>query len=119
MTYVTIRDNALLAKHIEGDPEAVRRILDLPQNAEIVLMIEGTPIRFAKMRDGADGRATPGLRPANPEAKRIWDGLQEQRGTRVSVRLIEDLPRESQLASMTSLLAEWNTPEDAAAYDGL
>jgi hypothetical protein len=116
MSYMTVRDNALWAKHIEGDPRVVERILALPQNAPIVLVIDGTPVRFAKMRDGADGRPTPGLRPADSDGKRFWDALQERRGERVRV---EALPHDPHLASISALLSEWDSPEDAAAYDRL
>lgn len=119
MAFVTVRDNALWAKHIEGDPEAVARVMGLPQDAPIVLLIEGTPVRFAKMRDGADGRPTPGLRPADSDARRFWGALQTRRGERVSVMLADDLPDDGHLRSLVPLLSEWESPEDAAAYDRL
>jgi hypothetical protein len=72
---MTIRDNALWARHIEGDPRVAERILSLPQNAAITLLVDATPVRFRKMRDGADGRPTPGLRPADAGAKRFWDAM--------------------------------------------
>jgi hypothetical protein len=120
MAYMTIRDNALWAKHIEGDSRVVDRILGLPENAPITLLIEATPVRFCKMRDGADGRPTPGLRPADADAKRFWDEMQARRGDRIRVdlegRAAGDDPY---LASLTALLSEWDSPEDAEAYDGL
>jgi hypothetical protein len=117
---MTIRDNAIWAKHIEGDPAVVDHILALPQNAAVVLLIEGTPVRFAKMRDGADGRPTPGLRPADSEAKRFWDAMQQRRGEQVSVFLSDaDGSGDGYLASLSALLSEWDSPEDAAAYDRL
>jgi hypothetical protein len=115
-----IRDNALWAKHIEGDARMAERILALPQDAPVTLLIEGAPVRFRKMRDGSDGRPTPGLRPADPEAKHFWDAMQERRGERITVSL--DAGREQDdpmLASLTALLSEWESPEDAEAYDGL
>jgi hypothetical protein len=119
MSYMTLRDNALWAKHIEGDPQVVERILALPQNAPIVLLIDGTPVRFVKMRNGTDGRPTPGLRPADSDAKRFWDALQGRRGERVRVALPEAPPHDPHLASISALLSEWDSPEDAAAYDRL
>jgi hypothetical protein len=118
LAYMTIRDNALWAKHIEGDPRLVLRILTLPQDAALTLRIEGTPVRFRKMRDGSDGRPTPGLRPADPAAKRFWDAMQDRRGETVRVAL-DEAREDPQLASLTALLAEWDSPEDAEAYDRL
>jgi hypothetical protein len=115
---MTIRDNALWSKHVEDDPRLVSRIHGLPQNAPIVLLIDGVPVRFAKMRDGADGRPTPGLRPADAEAKRFWDALQHRRGEAIHVTL-PDQPNDLHLASIAALLSEWDSPEDAAAYDRL
>jgi hypothetical protein len=119
MAHLTIRDNAVWAKHIEGDPEIVRRILALPQNAPITLVIDERPVRFRKMRDGADGRPTPGIRP-DPSFKSFWDAMQERRGETVSVRLEGGPPLvDPYLASVQTLLSEWTSPEDAEAYDGL
>ncbi len=119
MGMMMIRDNALWVKNIEGDPEIVRRILALPQNAAITLLIEEKPVLFRKMRDGADGRPTNGLRP-DPAFKLFWDGMQNRRGERVTVRLNSVAPpADPYLASVSTILSEWDSPEDAKAYDGL
>jgi hypothetical protein len=114
-----IRDNAVWAKHIEGDPELVRRILALPANAPINLVVEDTPVRFRKMRDGADGRPTPGLR-ADETSRGFWDAIQERRGETVSIGLSHG-PRtvDPYLTALEPLLSEWDSPEDVEAYDGL
>jgi hypothetical protein len=62
MGRMIIRDDAVWAKHID-DPEIVRRILALPPGAPMTLLVDRNPVRFRKMRDGADGRPTDGLRP--------------------------------------------------------
>jgi len=119
MGVMTIRDNALWVKNIEGDPEIVRRILALPQNAAITLLIEEKPVVFRKMRDGTDGRPTNGLRP-DPAFKPFWDNIQSRRGERVSVRLRDSAhAADPYLASISATLSEWDSPEDAEAYDGL
>jgi hypothetical protein len=119
MGYMVIRDNAIWAKHVEGDPELVRRILALPANAPITLVIDDTPVRFRKMRDGADGRRTRGLRP-DESSKAFGDALQERRGETVSISLEQKLRTvDPYLSSLEPLLSEWNSPEDAEAYDGL
>lgn len=118
MSYMKVRDDVIWARHIEGDPELAARILALPENAAIVLLIEGRPVRFQKMRNGRDGRATDGLKPADAEAKDFWGALQGRRGERVEVRQAEGTSS-VYLASLSALLTEWDSPEDAAAYDRL
>jgi hypothetical protein len=119
MGRMVIRDNAVWAKHIHDDDELVRRILALPQNAPITLRIDRTPVRFRKMRDGADGRPTPGLRP-EPAFKSFWDEMQQRRGDVVEVSLDGRATAvDPYLASLEPLLDEWSSPEDAKAYDGL
>lgn len=115
---MTIRDDAIWARHIEGDPGLVARILALPENAAILLLIEGTPVRFVKMRDGVDGCPTPGLRPGDEAARSFLRALQARRGEQVHVSPA-DLPEGAYLASLSALLSEWESPEDAAAYDRL
>lgn len=119
MGRMVVRDNAVWAKHIEGDPDMVRRILSLPQNAPITLIVDEEPVLFVKMRDGADGRPTPGLRP-DATSKAFWDAMQQRRGAVVSVALEgQAAVKDPYLASVSALLSEWTSPEDAEAYDGL
>lgn len=117
MAYMTVRDNAVWAKHIEGDPRLVERILALPENAPVTLLIDAKPVGFLKMRDGADGRSTPGLRP-DPAFKPFWNAMQDRRGEVVSVELDQiEAPADLHLAS--TFFPEWNSVEDAEAYDRL
>jgi hypothetical protein len=119
MGRLTIRDDVVWARHIEGEPEITRRILAMPANAPIDLVVDGRPVRFLKMRDGRDGRPTPGLRP-DPAFKQFWDSMQARRGEVVDVRLEGIVPLvDPYLASISTLLTEWDSPEDAEAFDGL
>ena len=117
MATMIIRDDALWARHIEGDPVLVERIRSLPADDPIVLRVEGLPIRFRKMKDGRDGRATDGVKP-DPDFADVWHRLQARRGAMITV---EPEPRQADpyLLSLTATLTEWNSLEDAAAYDGL
>jgi len=116
MSYVTVRDDAIWARHVE-DPAVRDRIRAISQNEPLTLLVEGTPVRFVKMRDGKDGRPTDGLRPAGEEAHRFWSAMQSRRGERVRLALPETSG--SYLASLGPLLSEWDSDEDAAAYDRL
>jgi hypothetical protein len=118
MGRMIIRDDAVWAKHID-DPEIVRRILALPPGAPMTLLVDRNPVRFRKMRDGADGRPTEGLRP-DDDFRDHWQTLQQRRGEEVTVELERPSPAEDPyLTSTAALLTEWNSPEDAKAYDGL
>lgn len=117
MSYITVRDDAIWARHVE-DPDVAARIRELLPNETLLLVVEGTPVRFAKMRDGKDGRPTQGVKPADEEARRFWHAMQSRRGERV--RLSLGAPADhAYLASLSALLTEWESEEDAAAYDGL
>jgi hypothetical protein len=119
MGFMVIRDNAIWTKHIEDDPELIRRIVTLPAGAPITLLIEDTPVRFRKMRDGTDGRPTHGLRP-DDNFKAFWAAMQVRRGETVSIGMNQEVRTiDPYLASLEPLLSEWNSPEDAEAYDGL
>ncbi len=119
MGYVTVRSNILWAKHMEDDAELTRRILSLPADAPITLVVDGSALVFRKMRDGADGRATPGLRP-EPAARQIWGRLEECRGVKVSIALPDKpLVIDPFLASLVPLLIEWTSADNSRAYDSL
>ena len=68
---------------------------------------------------GADRRSTPGLRPADADAKRFRNETQGRRGARVRVDLERRAGGDPCLTPLTDALSEWNSPEDAEAYDGL
>lgn len=116
MSYITVRDDAIWARHVE-DPEVRDRIRTLPENQPLQLLVEGTLVRFVKMRDGKDGRPTDGLRPADEEAHRFWRAMQARRGERIRVALPE--ASGTLLTSIGALLSEWDSEEDAIAYDRL
>lgn len=119
MATMVIRDDVIWAKHLSGDQELVRRIAALPEERPMVLLVEGTPVRFLKMKNGKDGRPTNGLKP-DPASKPIWSAMQERRGQVVDVRLQDSASSsDPYLASLSGLLAEWDSLEDAEAYDGL
>lgn len=116
MATMLIRDDALWAGHIEGDPDLVRRIRTLPANAPLVLRIEGRPMRFRKMNDGRDGRPTDGVKP-DADSSEAWQALQARRRETITVE--PDASVDPYLLSLSAMLTEWNSPDDAAAYDGL
>lgn len=114
MATMIIHDDALWARHIEGDPALAQRIRSLSADDAIVLRIDGRPIRFRKTRNE---RAADMMKP-DPDFAEVWRGLQARRGASVTVEP-EPAPVDPYLLSLTATLTEWNSPDDAAAYDGL
>jgi len=88
MAYLTISDSVIWTKHIVGDVRLRDGLSALPQGEVVHLVIDGMPAVAEKMRDGADGRPTPGLRPI--EAAKDWWQRQWQlrKGDVVSFELL-------------------------------
>jgi hypothetical protein len=119
MGYVTICNHSIWLKHIENAPQIVTKIESLAPNAPITLQIEDKPVIFRKMRDGADGRPTRGIRP-DESFKNYWNQLFQRRsGEKVEIKLNEAPIADSYLAAISSLLSEWDSPEDNEAYNDL
>mgnify|MGYP001810467711 CR=1 FL=1 len=116
---VTVRDNALWLRHIAGAADLQNRLGQIPVNARIALKIDGQRIVFRRMRDGADGRPTMGLRP-DDDYKAVWAELYEhRRGEALPIEEDDALAVDPYLAGIEPMLAEWLTPEDAEAFDNL
>jgi hypothetical protein len=111
-----IADDAIWAKHIEGDQALQMRLSSLKPGEIVDLEIDGVFGRWQRMKDGRDGRPTLGIRPI--EAMRdVWSSWQKRRGRVVDIREVRSA--DSYLAALTPLLSEWDSPEDEAAYRDL
>jgi hypothetical protein len=117
MATMIIREGALRARYIEGDPDLATRIRSLPPDHAIVLRIEGRPMRFRKMQEGQDQKSADGVKP-DADFVEDWRRLQARRGAMITVEP-ETGAVDPYLLSLSATLTEWNSPEDAAAYDGL
>jgi len=116
MAYVRIRDDTLWASHIEGDAQLKTHIQSLRQGAVIELEVDGIVGSWEKMRDGRDGRPTPGIKPIGA-MQRVWKQFQERRGELIELRSVQTADR--YLASLGEVLSEWDSPEDDEAYHDL
>ena len=66
-----------------------RALLGLEPGSRIWLEVEGKPILFERMQDGADGRVTRGLKPVGP-SKADWRAIyDEYRGSVVDIHFVE------------------------------
>jgi hypothetical protein len=119
MPTMIISDHTIWTKHIENGENLVRRLSSLEANAPIRLRIDGKPVLFRKMRNGADGRPTPGVRP-DEAFKDFWNDLyRNRRGQRIDVEPDEGPQPNSYLAAVSELMAEWHSPQDEEAYRDL
>jgi|GEM_PF-6603293 hypothetical protein len=120
MGEILVRDHAIWAKHIEGSPRIIETILNLQQNSPLVLRIDGKPVLFRKMRNGAGGRPTDGIRP-DEAFKDFWKEIyKSRRGKKVSVEFDkEHAPVDTYLAAVSMLLSEWDSEEDNEAFNDL
>lgn len=116
MAYVSITDDAIWAKQIEGGKALRERILSLSPGESIELEVDGIVGRWEKMKKGKDGRLTTGIKPIGP-MKDVWKRFQARRGKIVEVREVRTA--DAYLAALTDTLAEWNTPEDEEAFRDL
>lgn len=113
---VTIRDDSIWLKHIEGDAQLKRRLERLSEEEVIDLEVDGIIGRWQRMRTGKDGRPTPGIRPIDT-MRQVWSRMQTKRGTIVNIREVRT--SDSYLAALAPLMSEWDSPEDEEAYRDL
>jgi hypothetical protein len=116
MAYVQIRDDTMWAKQIEGGKALRERLLGLSPGEIIELEVDGIVGQWEKMRNGKDGRSTPGIKPVGP-MREIWKRFQARRGEIVAVREVKTA--DSYLATLSDTLGEWNSPEDEEAFRDL
>lgn len=117
MAKVRIRDDAIWAKHIEGDRRLEERIRAMQAGDILDLEVAGIVGRWQRMRDGKDGRATYGIKPI-AEMRDVWARFRkESTGLVIDVREIR--LADSYLAALPPLMSEWDSPEDEAAYRDL
>ena len=86
---VQVRDHVIWISHIRGDEDLKTWLASVPAGALVELELDGWRCSWAKMADGKDGRPTPGLRPLGAAENR-WNGMQNERGRWMSIRLCED-----------------------------
>jgi hypothetical protein len=117
MATMTINDDAIWMKHIH-DEQLRGRLLSLSAGDPVDIRVRGVRLRFRKMRNGRDGRATPGLR-ADASARAAWAALQKLRGETVEIELIGYGAPDPYLDSLKTVLTEWSSVEDNIAFNDL
>ncbi len=114
---IEIRDDVIWAKHLRASRALYDAVIKLPEDETISLMVDGIVGKWAKMRVGADGRPTQGIKPVGAMAT-VWKRLQQRRGEKVSVSWPDDEEDAwLRLADMT--FEEWCSAEDEEAFGDL
>jgi len=116
MDRTSIQDHAIWFKHLPN-----RQILDrlsaLEPEAEVTLEVDGVSGAWQRMKRGADGRPTDGIRPVG-EMKAIWnEWFRTRKGAKVTVRVLTTA--DEYLAGIAPSFSEWASEEDEEAFRDL
>jgi hypothetical protein len=114
---IEIRDNVIWARHVAGDPRLHDALLGLSQNETIRMKVDGIVGTWCKMRDGRDGRPTPGIKPVGAMAT-VWERMQARRGEMVAVEWADADP-DPVLVLADAGFDEWYSAEDEEAFGAL
>ncbi|MEJ6783931.1 hypothetical protein [Aminobacter sp. Piv2-1] len=114
---IEIKDDVIWAKHLKASPALYETVVGLAPEETISLSVDGIVGKWARMRSGADGRPTLGLKPVGAMAT-VWKRLQERRGEKVHLTWPDDdTDALLRLADMT--FDEWYSAEDEEAFGDL
>jgi hypothetical protein len=117
MPVIRISDESIWLKHIEGDKALRERIRNLAPEEVLDLEVNGVVGKWARMKDGKDGRPTWGIKPVG-EMRLVWTRMrQQQTGKIVTIR--EVTMADSYLVALSDTLDEWSSQEDELAYADL
>lgn len=116
MATVSVRDDAIWLKHIEGDRHLLKHLEALEPGQIVDLEVDGVLGQWQRMRHGRDGRPTYGIRPVGP-MREVWARLRPQIGRRIQIS--EPGLGDSYLVGLEETLSEWNSAEDEVAYRDL
>ncbi|EHK57462.1 hypothetical protein [Allomesorhizobium alhagi] len=114
---IEIRDDVIWAKHLKASPALYNAVVNLPEEETINLAVDGIVGKWARMRTGADGRPTLGIKPVGAMAT-VWKRLQERRGEKVRVSWPDD-EEDAWLRLADTTFEEWYSAEDEEAFGDL
>lgn len=113
---IKIQDHVIWFKHLRS-PALVERLNNLEPDQELTLETDGVVGRWQRMKTGADGRGTPGIRPVGT-MKSIWnEWFKAKKGALIEIREVK--MADDYLAAASSLFSEWAGEEDEDAFRDL
>jgi hypothetical protein len=116
MTTTVIRDSAIWFKHL-SDPNLQARLEGLDSEALLDLEVDGVVGQWQRMKDGADGRPTFGLRPVGA-MRQVWARwYPARRDECVTIRIPQSADQWLQASAAT--FPEWSSADDEAAFGDL
>jgi hypothetical protein len=113
---IRIEDHSIWFKHVDSR-EVLERLAALEPEAEVTVELDGVTGRWQRMKRGADGRPTDGIKPVG-EMKAIWnDWFRNRKGDKVTMRLLTT--SDDFVAGIAPLFSEWASAEDDEAFRDL
>ena len=114
MAQFIILDDAIWSKHLSDQLRS--KVNDLEPGERILLEVDGITGWWERMKNGADGRPTFGIKPVNA-MKDVWQLWKSRRGQSIEIRL--PATADSYLKSLEGSMDEWASSDDEAAYADL
>lgn len=113
---IRIEDHAIWFKHLPSR-DLHQRLSALEPEAEVTMEVDGVTGKWKRMKRGADGRPTDGIRPVG-EMKTVWnDWFRKRKGDRVTLRVLNTA--DDYLAGVAPLFSEWSSAADEEAFRDL
>jgi hypothetical protein len=109
-------DDAIWLKNVNADANALALLRQVPAGTPIKLEVEGVRGDWVRMADGKDGRPTLGLKPVG-KTLAFWKSMKARRGEYLEFKVID--PRDTYLSDVQKTLSEWESAEDAEAFNDL
>ena len=78
MSFVQVRDHAIWIDDIHGNEPLRERIREMQEGDLIELKVEGVTGTWRRLKDGASGKSSPGIK-ATGDAESKWHELRNER----------------------------------------
>ena len=116
MDRTSIQDHAIWFKHLPSR-SIVDRLSALEPEAEVTLEVDGVSGKWRRMKRGADGRSTVGIRPVGVMEAfwQVW--FRTRKGKQVTQRV--PYTADDYLAGVSPTFSEWSSEEDEEAFRDL
>ena len=116
MSNAEITDFVVWFKNIHS-ADLLRQLGSLAPEEQLTLMADDVVGPWQRMKAGADGRPTLGIKPVG-SMKKVWsEWFRTRRGERITLKPV--IASDDYLTATAALFSEWTSPEDEAAFRDL